>query len=132
MNSVENEVMQLIKVFVAAALAAAMTYGGSVLTLGVTEWRGIVAAGVAAVLVAAYRYITNLHATDLPTDLLLVFGASVLGQLAAFGTHVLLLGSGEWKAILGAALAAVMVAAYNWLVPTSNAPYGVKRDKKAA
>jgi len=120
------EIEQLLKVFIAACLAAAATYGGSVLTLGATQWRAVVAAGIAAVVVAAYKYVMSLKAVDLETDLLLVFIGTALGQLVTMGSHVLNLGAGDWKAILGAAIAAAIVAAYNWLSPT-NVTYGVGR-----
>jgi len=48
---------------------------------------------------------------------LLVFAASILGQLAAYGDGVLDLGRGEWRGILASAIAAVVAVVYNWLSP---------------
>ena len=114
----------LVRTFVVAALGAATAYGGSILVLGVTAGKGIAAAAVAAVIVAAYHLVTSYQGSDLPTDLILVFAATALGQLATIGVHVFDLGADQWKGVLAAAVAATLAAAFQWLNP-GNAQYGV-------
>lgn len=47
----------LLLVFISSALAQLMTYGTSVFDLGAGEWKGIAAAGIAAVIAFAYNYV---------------------------------------------------------------------------
>ena len=58
---------------------------------------------------------------------LLVFVSAALGQLMAYGGSVFDLGSGEWKGIATAGIAAVIALLYNWLNPT-DARYGQGAD----
>lgn len=53
-----------------------------------------------------------------------VFFAACLAQIIATGTGVLDLTADGWKAVLGAGIGAVVVAAYNWLSP-NDTRYGV-------
>jgi hypothetical protein len=52
--------------------------------------------------------------------LLKTFVATALGQLVVIGAGVLEMGLVEWKAILAAALAAVILTGYNALNPNYN------------
>ncbi len=56
--------------------------------------------------------------------LLKTFIAAVLGAIIASGISPLNMGKGDWKAIAGAGIAAVIVFAYNFLNPTDTR-YGV-------
>lgn len=47
----------LAKVFLGTALAELITFGTGIFDLGKGDWKGIAAAAVAAVLVAAYSYL---------------------------------------------------------------------------
>ena len=109
--------ISLLLVFLTAVVGAMAAYGGSVISLGATAWKGVAAAGVAAVLFALYQLVTQWQPRDLWTDLLLVFAATALGQLVTFGTHIFDLGAGQWKGVLAAAVAATVAAAFNWLNP---------------
>ena len=122
-STAKSVLIVLVKTFVIAALAAAATYGASVLNLGSSEWRGIAAAGVAAVVAAAYAWVTSQHPKAVWADLLIVFAGTALGQMAAFGVHVFDVGAGQWRGVLGAALAAVVLAGLNYLLPGGS--YGV-------
>ena len=57
------------------------------------------------------------QAVNIGKTLLLVFAATVLAQLATFGTSIFDLGSVEWKGIAAAGIAAVIAFAYNYLSP---------------
>ena len=61
--------------------------------------------------------------------LILVFISSVLGQLVTQGSSIFDVGSGEWKGIAGAAIAAVLTFAYNYLIP-QDTRYGVGARSK--
>lgn len=52
-----------------------------------------------------------------------VFMAACFAQIIAGGTGVLDLGADGWRAVAGAGLGAVVVAAYNWISP-SDPRYG--------
>jgi len=56
--------------------------------------------------------------------LLLVFLSAVLGQLIAYGSGIFDLGSGEWKGVAAAGVAALIAFAYNFLIP-NDTRYGV-------
>lgn len=62
-------------------------------------------------------------ATAIGKTLILVFSSAVLAQLVTYGTSVFDLGSGEWKGIAAAGVAAVIAFAYNYLGPDPR--YGV-------
>ena len=64
------------------------------------------------------------QATSIGKTLLLVFISAVLGQLVAYGTSIFDLGSGEWKGVAAAGVAAVLAFAYNFLIP-QDGRYGI-------
>lgn len=49
--------------------------------------------------------------------LILVFVVAVLGQLVTVGAAIFDLGSGQWKGIAAAGIAALIAFAYKWLNP---------------
>ena len=66
------------------------------------------------------------QAVSIGKTLLLVFISAALGQLMAYGTSIFDLGSGEWKGIAAAGIAAAIAFAYNYLGPDPR--YGVGSD----
>lgn len=52
------------------------------------------------------------------------FLAAFIGTILASGVGILEMGAAEWKAAAGAAIAAVLVVAYNWLNPKDDR-YGI-------
>lgn len=68
------------------------------------------------------------QATAIGKTLLLVFASTVLAQLVTYGASIFDIGSGEWKGILAAAVAAVLAFSYNYLSPF-DPRYGVSAGK---
>ena len=64
------------------------------------------------------------QAVAIGKTLLLVFLSTVLAQLMTYGTDIFDLGSGEWKGVAAAGVAAIIAFAYNYLIP-QDARYGV-------
>ncbi len=64
------------------------------------------------------------QATSIGKTLLLVFISTVLAQLVTYGASIFDLGSGEWKGIAAAGIAAVIAFAYNYVIP-QDTRYGV-------
>jgi len=55
--------------------------------------------------------------TEVGKTLLLVFASTVLAQLMTFGSSIFDLGTGEWKGVAAAGIAAVIAFSYNYLSP---------------
>jgi len=64
------------------------------------------------------------QATAIGKTLLLVFFSTVLGQLVTYGSSIFDIGSGEWKGVAAAGVAAVLAFAYNFVIPQDKR-YGV-------
>ena len=124
MATLKSVCLMLVKAFIAAALGLAASYGAGILNLGASAWKGIAAAGIAAVVAAAYTWVTAQHPKTVWAHLLLIFAGTALAQVVVFGAHVFDVGAGQWRGVLGAAVAAVMLAAYNYLSPKQT-EYGV-------
>jgi len=58
MNQVIAIGKTLLLVFAATVLAQLMTYGASIFDLGTGEWKGVAAAGIAAVIALGYNYLS--------------------------------------------------------------------------
>lgn len=62
MNQLVAIITTLLKSFFAAALAIVVTWGPSILDKGAGDWRVVLAAGLAAVVLTAYNWLNPLDA----------------------------------------------------------------------